>query len=90
MSHINAALTEVVSHGDFLCVASSMSNSQCSYQRYKSSAIKGIVVDEAANMQRGDLFCLWGNTLLPCFLGRDPKQLPPTVMSETEKVMDGK
>ncbi|TEA21718.1 DNA-binding protein SMUBP-2 [Colletotrichum sidae] len=89
-SHIHAALVEIVSHADFLCVTSSMSNSQYPYQWYKSSAAKGIVVDEAANMQRGDLFCLWGNTLLPCFLGGDPKQLPLTVMSESAKTTDGK
>ncbi|TDZ28401.1 hypothetical protein C8035_v007601 [Colletotrichum spinosum] len=90
MSHIHAALVEIVSHADFLCVTSSMSNSQYPYQWYKSSAAKGIVVDEAANMQRADLFCLWGNTLLPCFLGGDPKQPRPTVMSESAKTTDGK
>lgn len=36
-------------------------------------------------MNRADLACVWGNTLLPCFLVGDPRQLPPTVMSDMGK-----
>ncbi|KAM0285762.1 hypothetical protein ACHAQH_001223, partial [Verticillium albo-atrum] len=50
------------------------------YHAWKLLA-KGVAVDEAANMHRGDLACVWGNTLLPCFLGGDPKQLPPAVIT---------
>ncbi|EEU36367.1 uncharacterized protein NECHADRAFT_52518, partial [Fusarium vanettenii 77-13-4] len=46
---------------------------------------RGVSIDEAANMHRADLYCVWGNTLLPCFLFGDPKQLSPTVMTNSEQ-----
>ncbi|KAL6824309.1 AAA domain-containing protein [Trichoderma sp. SZMC 28015] len=36
-------------------------------------------------MNRADLYCVWGNTLSPCFLFGDPKQLPPTVLTPHDK-----
>lgn len=40
-----------------------------------------IMVDDADNISRVDLACVWGNCLMPCVLVGDPKQLPPTIMS---------
>ncbi|KAH7272937.1 hypothetical protein B0J15DRAFT_573805 [Fusarium solani] len=40
----------------------------------------GITVNETACMSRPDLYCVWGNTLLPCLIAGDDKQLPPTVL----------
>lgn len=36
-------------------------------------------------VNRADLYGLWGNTLLPCFLFGDARQLSPTVMTSSEK-----
>ncbi len=58
------------------------------YKKYWSRA-KAIAVDEAGCMHRPDLFHVWGNTLRPCVLAGDVKQLPPTVMSLTDKDADG-
>ncbi|EMT60933.1 Regulator of nonsense transcripts 1 like protein [Fusarium odoratissimum] len=38
------------------------------------------VADILSNMTRADLLCVWGNTLSPCFVFGDPKQLPPAVI----------
>ncbi|KAL6699416.1 AAA domain-containing protein [Trichoderma pleuroticola] len=40
-------------------------------------------------MSRPDLYRVWGNTLLPCLLGGDDMQLPPTVMTKDEEDEDG-
>ncbi|EHK26789.1 uncharacterized protein TRIVIDRAFT_8730, partial [Trichoderma virens Gv29-8] len=50
---------------------------------------KGIAVDEAGNINRPDLYRVWGNTLLPCLMGGDDLQLPPTVMTVDEKDEEG-
>ncbi|KAL5083608.1 hypothetical protein Trisim1_001302 [Trichoderma cf. simile WF8] len=42
-------------------------------------------MDEAANMNRADLYGVWGNTLSPCFLFGDPKQLPPAVLTTNDE-----
>ncbi|KAL7933460.1 hypothetical protein V8C35DRAFT_56004 [Trichoderma chlorosporum] len=40
-------------------------------------------------MNRADLYCVWGNTLSPCFHFGDPKQPTPTVLTVEEKDGDG-
>lgn len=53
----------------------------------KRRTTKGIVIDEAANMSRADLNRVWGNSLLPCCLAGDNKQLQPVVLAK-ENVKD--
>jgi len=55
------------------------------YPKFKNMRAEGVAIDEAGNMNRADLACVWGNTLIPCFLGGDARQLPPTVMTGKEK-----
>ena len=31
------------------------------------------------------MYSVWGNTLLPCIIAGDEKQLPPAVMTDNEK-----
>lgn len=86
---VKALMSELVKNADFLCTTSAMSNNCVAYKQFKDRKAKGIVVDEAAGMNRADLACLWGNTLLPCFLGGDPKQLPPALLSTSAKDTEG-
>ncbi|KAI6094022.1 hypothetical protein F4821DRAFT_9361 [Hypoxylon rubiginosum] len=72
---------KLLSLADILCVTPSGSENDKDYREWKNREAKGIAVDEAANTNRADLYCVWGNTLLPCFLAGDPKQLPPAVLS---------
>ncbi|KAJ4860637.1 AAA domain-containing protein [Trichoderma breve] len=58
------------------------------YDFWKSLA-KGIAVDEANNVGRPDLYSVWGNTLLPCLLCGDDKQLEPRVVSFGQKDENG-
>ncbi|CAH0015243.1 unnamed protein product [Clonostachys rhizophaga] len=60
-----------------------------SYLAWKKTA-SGVAIDEAANMTRPDLDCIWGNVLLPCFLAGDEHQLRPTVKTEQERDRSGK
>ncbi|CAG9982658.1 unnamed protein product [Clonostachys byssicola] len=60
-----------------------------SYLAWKKTA-HGVAIDEAANMTRPDLDCVWGNVLLRCFLAGDEHQLRPTVKTEQERDRSGK
>ncbi|KFG84682.1 putative DNA helicase [Metarhizium anisopliae] len=56
---------------------------------WKKEQARGFVFDEAGNMNRPDLLCVWGNTCQPCLLAGDEKQLPPTVMTKLERDGEG-
>ncbi|TIC98001.1 hypothetical protein CH35J_006902 [Colletotrichum higginsianum] len=81
---LSSLLCSIVSRADFLCTTPARTERDKLFKWWKENSARAIAVDEAANMNRADLACVWGNTLLPCFLGGDPKQLPPTVMSDFE------
>lgn len=50
---------------------------------------KAIVLDEAAGMHRADAYCVHGNTLLPCLLAGDEKQLGTHVAAGRLKDTNG-
>ncbi|RFU75706.1 dna helicase [Trichoderma arundinaceum] len=70
----------ILNYADILCTNAALSN-RAPFRTWKIERAKGIAVDEASNISRPDLYCVWGNTLLSCVLAGDDKQLPPTVMS---------
>ncbi|KAJ4328076.1 hypothetical protein N0V84_001444 [Fusarium piperis] len=78
-------LPTIARRADMLCTTPAATNNVKAYQQWKQDIACGIAVDEAANMHRSDLYCVWGNTLLPCFLFGDRKQLPPAIMTGNEK-----
>lgn len=87
-SIISQLFDELVKIADFVAMtpAASDNGGRTGLFGWKHNHARGVVVDEAANMNRADLACVWGNVLLPCFLAGDPKQLPPTIMtSEHER-----
>ncbi|KAK3327407.1 putative DNA helicase [Cercophora scortea] len=73
----------LISGADFIASTPSLSEDG-KYLSWKNDKAKGIAVDEAANMSRPDLFCVWGNTLRPCVLVGDDKQLAPFVQTLNE------
>ncbi|KAI8711430.1 hypothetical protein NCS52_01406400 [Fusarium sp. LHS14.1] len=75
----------LLAHADLLCTTPAATNNAHQYRGWKNSDACGVAIDEAANMHRADLYDVWGNTLLPCFVFGDPKQLPPTVMTLNDK-----
>ncbi|KAL6794263.1 P-loop containing nucleoside triphosphate hydrolase protein [Trichoderma sp. SZMC 28012] len=86
------AIEEMFGHllfsADILCTtpAMSMQEPYCNWKRMRA---RGIAVDEAGNISRPDLYRVWGNTMLPCLLGGDDKQLPPAVMTVDDKDIEG-
>ncbi|RTE74323.1 hypothetical protein BHE90_011229 [Fusarium euwallaceae] len=71
-------LEDAVSAADIVCTTPSLSAKE-PYSAWKHKA-QGIVVDEAACMSRPDLYCVWGNTLLPCLMAGDDKEFPPKAL----------
>ncbi|SCV38782.1 uncharacterized protein FFFS_05971 [Fusarium fujikuroi] len=75
----------IVEAADILCTLPALAHTEDILHRWKLQA-RGIAIDEAGNITRADLCSVWGNTLLPCLLAGDEKQLAPVVMTlEDEK-----
>ncbi|UKZ77015.1 hypothetical protein TrVFT333_004731 [Trichoderma virens FT-333] len=70
----------ILRHADILCTNPALSCNGL-YAPWKKYVARGIAVDEAGSISRPDLYSLWGNTLLPCLLCGDDKQLAPRLMS---------
>ena len=81
---INALFADIVAAADFLCTTPAATAIVHQFWNWKEHVARCVVVDEAGNMNRCDLAEVWGNTLLPCLLGGDTKQLPPTVLTRGE------
>ncbi|PTB73133.1 hypothetical protein M440DRAFT_1362307 [Trichoderma longibrachiatum ATCC 18648] len=45
--------------------------------------------EDAGKMNRADLYCVWGNTCLPCLIFGDTRQQCPTVLTPDDKDSDG-
>ncbi|KAL7759722.1 hypothetical protein ACKLNR_009812 [Fusarium oxysporum f. sp. zingiberi] len=70
----------IVEAADILCTLPALAHTEDILHRWKLQA-RGIAIDEAGNITRADLCSVWGNTLLPCLLAGDEKQLAPVVMT---------
>lgn len=79
---VDSLMRELVRHVDMLCVTAGSSEKWSAWIMGKARAV---AVDEGANMGIADLAQVWGNTLLPCVVFGDRKQLPPTVMTDNNK-----
>ncbi|KAH6681022.1 P-loop containing nucleoside triphosphate hydrolase protein [Plectosphaerella plurivora] len=89
---LNRLFNELIRIADFVATtpAASSTGGKNGVYGFKHNRAQGLVVDEAGAMNRGDLACVWGNVLTPCFLAGDPKQLPPTILTgEFERDMSG-
>ncbi|PNP55867.1 hypothetical protein THARTR1_04087 [Trichoderma harzianum] len=74
---VTGMFLHLVKQADILCTTPALS---CGlpYRPWKECA-RGIAVDEAGNISRPDFYSAWGNTLLPCLISGDEKQLRPHV-----------
>ncbi|PKK42305.1 hypothetical protein CI102_12899 [Trichoderma harzianum] len=88
MGDVMKLVKDLVNGADILCTTPSLS-CKVEFETWKNERAKGIAVDEAGNINRPDLYRVWGNTMLPCLLGGDDMQLPPTVMTKDEKDGEG-
>lgn len=85
---IEAIMREIVFAADIMCTTPARS-CQEPYATWKNEHARGIAIDEAANINRPDLYTVWGNTLLPCLMAGDEMQLSPTVMTMGDKDAGG-
>lgn len=85
---ILSLLDELIQVAEFVCATPACSENDANVQEWKATKAMGVLIDEAGNMNRSDLACVWGNCLLPCFLVGDTKQFPPPVMSAKDKDED--
>ncbi|KAM3512749.1 hypothetical protein MY11210_003623 [Beauveria gryllotalpidicola] len=88
-SQFSAYVATVLKYAEVLCVTPAASHTVEQYKMWKHWYAKAIAIDEAGNMECADLYNVWGNTMQPCFLGGDPKQLPLAIMSLMDKDADG-
>ncbi|KIL93205.1 hypothetical protein FAVG1_03182 [Fusarium avenaceum] len=75
---------QIVESADILCTLPSLAHTESMLYRWKLNA-HGVAIDEAGNISRADLCSVWGNTLRPCLLAGDEKQLAPVVMTLTDE-----
>lgn len=83
-SALKALFEQIVLCADVLCTTPALTENVELYRDWKTQRARAVVVDEAGNINRADLYCVWGNTLLPCILGGDPRQLQPAVMTTND------
>ncbi|RXG43020.1 hypothetical protein VDGE_06157 [Verticillium dahliae] len=81
-------LKAIIEAADIICTTPSMATDDVC-REWRTSVARGIAIDEAASMTRADLACVWGNSLLPCFLAGDDKQLHPAIMTGDEQDSEG-
>ena len=86
---IGKYFSAVLEIADFFCTTPAMTSNVVFFRKWKNTNARGVAFDEAANMHRADMFEVWGNSLLPCFIGGDARQLMPTVMTGNEKDSGG-
>ncbi|KAL7931497.1 P-loop containing nucleoside triphosphate hydrolase protein [Trichoderma chlorosporum] len=84
---ITGMFLHIVKQADILCTTPALSCTQ-PYSAWKEESARGIAVDEAGNISRPELYSAWGNTLLPCLLSGDEKQLRPNIMTMNEQDPD--
>ncbi|CAH0026931.1 unnamed protein product [Clonostachys rhizophaga] len=82
---IQKMLETIIAVADIVCTTPAQSERVPAYKKWKKNTARAIAVDEAANMTIPDLDCVWGNTMLPCLLVGDEKQLEPTLMTRLQK-----
>ncbi|KPM45180.1 hypothetical protein AK830_g1349 [Neonectria ditissima] len=85
---LRALMASILDAVDILGTTPALS-CQVPFVNWKNRRALGIAIDEAGNISRPDLYCVWGNTLLPCLLAGDDKQLGPAVMTMEEKDAEG-
>ncbi|KAH6977185.1 P-loop containing nucleoside triphosphate hydrolase protein [Ilyonectria sp. MPI-CAGE-AT-0026] len=72
-------IRDILSAADLVCTTPMMAADD--FYRPKNLACDAAILDEAGAMCMGDAELVRGNTMKPCILGGDYRQLPPVIMS---------
>ncbi|CCT63610.1 uncharacterized protein FFUJ_05242 [Fusarium fujikuroi IMI 58289] len=79
----------LVEVADIVCTTPSLAHTEDHLKKWKVERARGIAIDEAGRMSRGDLYSIWGNTLLPCLLAGNEEFIPLEVKSYHDRDDDG-
>ncbi|KAF5567852.1 DNA helicase [Fusarium napiforme] len=90
--HVSESLNDIftelldmfLEEADLLCTTPRPCGSN-EFMRWQRRLARGVVVDQAGRMNRPDLYRVWGNTLLPCFLIGDTRSEQPIIQTTSEK-----
>lgn len=88
-AQIGRWLSHLIKNADVLCILPAASHDIAYYRQWKQGRARGVAIHDASAMNRADFYCVWGNTLLPCFLGGDISNMGAEVMSCDDQDMDG-
>lgn len=82
-AQIRELLQSLLDNADVLCTTPAATESG-DFKPWKTTLARAVVVDDAGRMKRADLYCVWGNTLTPCFLVGNSEQLSLPVLAPNE------
>lgn len=88
-SEIMRLMKMLIEVADIVCTTPSLAHTEDHLKKWKVERARGIAVDEAGRMSRGDLYSIWGNTLLPCLLAGNEEFIPLEVKSYHDRDDDG-
>ena len=79
----------ILRKADLLCTTpGAMMSPQKEYLRWRERLAQGVAISEASSMHRYDMYCVWGNTLLPCIMGGSVAAAPPVVRTSNLRDAD--
>lgn len=81
MGKLKLLMWAIFEAADAICTTPSLS-CKSPFKEWKETRAKGIAVEGAGSISRPDLNSVWGNTLLPCVIAGDDKQLSPSVVTD--------
>jgi hypothetical protein len=72
-NQLSSLMSRIVDAADLLYTTPAQAASaNGDYVGWSERTARGVLIDEAANMHRADVGCVWRNDGLPCFFGGDP------------------
>ncbi|KAF9768905.1 hypothetical protein IL306_013753 [Fusarium sp. DS 682] len=88
-TEIMRLMKQLIESADLVCTTPSLAHTEDHLSSWKAEQAHGIAIDDASSMSRGDLYSIWGNTLLPCLLTGDEELAPLDVKSYHDRDSDG-
>jgi len=88
MGVVRDLITEVIASADAVCTTPYTSDGKV-YELFKTTIARGVVLDEAGAMHQADAMQVWGPGCRPCVLAGDERQLPPAVMTDGQRDIEG-
>ncbi|KAF5625043.1 DNA helicase [Fusarium sp. NRRL 52700] len=88
-TEIMSLMKMLIEVADIVCTTPSLAHTEVHLNKWKVERTRGIAVDGAGGMSRGDLYSVWGNTLLPCLLAGNEEFVPLEVKSYHDQDDDG-